>query len=192
MSEIKGKLVIFSAPSGSGKTTIVKKILENKDFNFEFSISVTSRSKRENEIDGVDYYFVTADEFRKKINNNEFIEWQEVYNNQYYGTLKSEISRIWSAGKNLVFDVDVVGGTNIKKLFPENSLSVFIKPPSLEELKTRLKNRQTENEESLKKRIAKAEYELTFEDKFDVTIINDNLQTAINETVELVSNFLKK
>ncbi len=185
----KGKLLIFSAPSGSGKTTLVKHLMQNVD-DLAFSISAASRNKRQGEVDGKDYYFLTADEFRRKIANDEFVEWEEVYHNKYYGTLKSEVERIRNSGKNVVFDVDVVGGVNIKKLYGNEALAVFVMPPSIEVLKERLVSRGTDTEEDIKTRIDKAEYELTFSDAFDEIIINDNLERAKFETIELVKNFI--
>lgn len=186
-----GKLLIFSAPSGSGKTTIVKAVLE-KIPNLEFSISACSRAPRKNEINGKDYYFLNVEEFRQKIDNHEFVEWEEVYTNQFYGTLKSELKRIWDKGNHIVFDVDVIGGLNIRKQFPENSLSVYIKAPSLEVLRSRLVNRGTETEAQIEKRIAKAEYELGFAGKFDVVIVNDILEIAIEQTINSINVFLNK
>ncbi len=185
-----GKMVIFSAPSGAGKTTIVHEMLKIKEFNLAFSVSATSRKPRDNEKDGVDYYFLSVDEFKQKIENNEFVEWVEVYENQFYGTLKSEVERLWSLGKNVVFDVDVIGGLNIKKQYGDAALAIFIKPPSLDELKNRLLKRGTENAESLNKRLQRAKYELSFEDKFDVVIVNDDLQKAIKETEAVLRDFL--
>jgi guanylate kinase len=189
MNKNKGKLIIFSAPSGSGKTTLVKHLMKNID-NLSFSISATSRKMRGNEIDRKDYYFLTADEFRKKIGNEEFVEWEEVYDDKYYGTLKSEVERIITTGQNVVFDVDVVGGVNIKKLYGNNALAIFVMPPSIEVLKKRLQSRGTDNESDIKSRIDKAEYELTFADKFDKVIINDNLEKAQIETVDAVKEFI--
>jgi guanylate kinase len=186
-----GKLIIFSAPSGSGKTTIVKEVL-SKVPNLEFSVSACSRSPRPNETDGKDYYFFSIEEFKQRINNQEFIEWEEVYSDQFYGTLKSEMDRIWDKGNHIVFDLDVMGGINIKKQFPENSLSFFIQAPSIEVLRTRLINRNTETEEQIEKRVNKAEYELSFANKFDVVIVNDNLENAINQTINRINNFVKK
>lgn len=186
-----GKMIIFSAPSGAGKTTIVKEILKNKSLNLAFSISACSRKKRENETDGVDYYFLSVEDFKTKIENNEFVEWEQVYENQYYGTLKSEVERIWNLGNTVVFDVDVVGGMNIKKIYGENALSIFIKPPSIEELKKRLINRGTETEVTLKKRIDKAEWELQFADKFDFVVANDIVEKAKNEILIKVQKFIK-
>lgn len=185
-----GKLIIFSAPSGAGKTTIVKEML--KQFpELEFSITATTRAKRPNEINGVDYYFISPDDFKMKIQTNEFIEWEEVYKDQYYGTLKSELKRIFSNNHHVVFDIDVYGGLNIKKQYNDQALAIFIKPPSLEVLETRLKNRSTETEESLQKRINKAVHEMSFASSFDYTIINDNLEKAIEEAQVLLSDFLK-
>ncbi len=187
----EGKLFVFSAPSGAGKTTIVKQLLAQNS-NLEFSVSAASRSMRSGEVNGKDYYFLSADEFRKKIANNEFLEWEEVYENQYYGTLKSELERIWSKGHHVIFDVDVVGGLNIKNAYPNNTLAVFVMPPSSDILKDRLINRCTEDEASLKKRLEKADYELSFANKFDLILVNDNLETAINEAKNLIDNFIAK
>ncbi len=187
---MKGKLIVFSAPSGSGKTTIVRELLKDKRFNAEFSISAATREKRPSEIDGKDYYFLSAEEFKRKIENNEFAEWEEVYENQFYGTLKSEIERITEKGNNVIFDIDVAGGLSIKKLYKDDCLTVFIMPPSIEELKRRLLKRGTETEESLKKRLAKAEKEMLYADKFDKVIINDILEDAINEAKAVVSEFI--
>ncbi|PID89441.1 MAG: guanylate kinase [Bacteroidia bacterium] len=187
----KGKILIFSAPSGAGKTTIVQNLIKFADC-YEFSISATSRQKRPDEIHGKDYYFISADEFRDKIDKNEFVEWEEVYEKTFYGTLKSEIERIRNKNKHIVFDVDVKGGLNIKKQFPDESLSIFIMPPSIEELERRLIARGTETETSLQKRIAKAKYELSFAQQFDERIVNDNLKTAIAEVKQRVHKFLSK
>lgn len=185
-----GKLIVFSAPSGSGKTTIVKEIIE-KHPELEFSISATSRDIRKNEIDGKDYYFFSSEEFKKMIHNEEFVEWQEVYENQFYGTLKSELARIWNNNHHVVFDVDVVGGLNIKKMYPEKTLSIFVMPPSIEELKNRLEARSTENFSSIQSRLQKAEWEIKFADKFDKIILNDNLNIAVDIADNIVSDFLK-
>lgn len=187
---MSGKLIIFSAPSGAGKTTIVKQILK-ENLKLEFSISACSREKRANEIHGKDYYFITADEFKIKIDNNEFIEWEQVYENSFYGTLKTEIDRIFFKGNNVLFDVDVVGGLNIKKMYTDKALAIFIMPPSIEILRERLINRHTDNEESLKKRLAKAEKELTYASEFDKIIINDQLDVAVKEAIHAIQNFLK-
>lgn len=186
---MKGKLVIFSAPSGAGKTTIVKHLLQ-KDFGLEFSVSATSRQPRPGEIYGKDYYFLSTEEFREKIESGEFLEWEEVYEGVFYGTLKSEVERIRDAGKHVIFDVDVVGGLNIKKYYGNEALAVFVKPPSVEELKNRLKNRSTESEEKINMRIAKAEKEMEFADKFDVIILNKELQIALMEAEKVVGEFL--
>lgn len=185
---MKGKLIIFSAPSGAGKTTIVKHLLQ-KDFGLEFSVSATSRQPRSGEIDGKDYYFLSVSVFREKIKNDEFLEWEEVYNGIFYGTLKSEVERIRNAGKHVIFDVDVVGGLNIKKFYGEEALAVFVQPPSVEELRKRLQNRSTESEEKIRMRVAKAEKELEFAGKFDVIIVNDDLPKALKEAEKIVAGF---
>ncbi|MFA4852932.1 MAG: guanylate kinase [Bacteroidales bacterium] len=188
---MQGKLIIFSAPSGAGKTTIVHQLLASRN-DLEFSISACSRPKRTNEIDGVDYYFITTDKFKEKINQGEFLEWQEVYENSYYGTLKSEVERIWAKEKHVIFDVDVVGGLNIKKYGKENALAVFVMPPSVEELEERLKLRSSETTETLKKRLDKVNNELTFAEKFDKIIVNNDLENAVIEAKTLVEKFLTK
>lgn len=185
------KLVIVSAPSGAGKTSIVKHLLQEMP-ELAFSISATSRPKRANEQHGKDYYFLAVDEFKKKLEDGDFLEWQEVYPNQFYGTLKSEIERLWKEGKVVIFDVDVLGGLNIKKIFGDKALSVFIHPPTVEELKNRLCGRGTETPESLKKRLDKAEYELSFAPQFDLVIVNDVLEDARAEAYKKISAFLKK
>lgn len=184
-----GKLIIISAPSGAGKTTLVKHLLEVSS-DLEFSISCTTRSARENEIDGKDYHFISTEEFKQKIENQEFAEWEEVYTNIQYGTLKSEIQRIWNNGKHVIFDIDVEGGINLKKIYPENSLSIFIMPPSVEELENRLRNRNTETEEKLQMRINKAEKELKLAPKFDTILINDDLETSKDKLIEIVNQFI--
>lgn len=186
-----GKLVIFSAPSGSGKSTIVNYLLE-QNLNLYFSISATSRPPRGSEVHGKEYYFLTPDEFRQKIGNGEFLEYEEVYADRFYGTLKSEIERIISNGGNVIFDVDVVGGCNIKKYYGHQALSVFIEPPSIEKLQERLVNRGTDSPEVIGQRIAKAEHEMTFAHNFDVVILNDDLETAKKETLAVVSQFLNE
>ncbi|NTW31763.1 MAG: guanylate kinase [Bacteroidetes bacterium] len=186
---MEGKLIIFSAPSGAGKTTIVHQLLASRD-DLEFSISACSRPKRTNEIDGVDYYFISVEEFKSKIKNDEFLEWEEVYENSFYGTLKSEVERIWAKGKHVIFDVDVVGGLNIKKYGQQRALAIFVMPPSIEILEERLNNRSSETSETLKKRLEKANYELTFANKFDRIIINDNLESAIKESKATVEEFI--
>jgi guanylate kinase len=188
---MKGKLIIFSAPSGAGKTTIVKHLLE-QNFNLSFSVSATSREPRKGETHGKDYYFIPENEFRKKIENNEFLEWEEVYTGIFYGTLKSEVERIRNSGKNVIFDVDVVGGLNIKKHYGDQALAIFVQPPSVEELKNRLRNRSTESEEKINMRIAKAEKELSYAGRFDLIIINDNLESALKIVESRVAEFLSE
>jgi guanylate kinase len=183
------KAVIISAPSGAGKTTIVKHLLSVIP-ELEFSISACSRTKRDKEVDGKDYYFITAQEFRERISNNEFIEWQEVYPGSYYGTLKSEMARIWKEGKTPIFDVDVLGGINLKKYFGTSALAVFIEPPSLEELERRLRHRGTESEENLQTRLNKVEKELTYSNKFDQIIVNNEITTASDKATNLIRVFL--
>jgi len=186
-----GKALIFSAPSGSGKTTIVKHLLANNP-TLGFSISASTRDKRgRTEENGKDYYFLSPDEFKKKIDEDEFIEWEEVYAGNFYGTLKSEIERIWREGRDVVFDVDVQGGIKLKKYFKENALSIFVKVPSIETLKSRLKTRGTESAESLSRRIFKAEFEMKFSDQFDVVLLNEDLDTAINKAQDLYNKFAK-
>lgn len=186
---MKGKLIIFSAPSGAGKTTIVRQLLE-RGLNLEFSVSATSRPPRPNELHGHDYYFLTPDEFKNRVAAGDFLEWEEVYSGICYGTLKSEVDRICDAGKNVIFDVDVVGGLNIKKQFGEQALAIFVQPPSIAELFTRLKNRSTESEEKIAMRIAKAEHELSYAEKFDVIVVNVYLEKAVTEAERLVRNFI--
>lgn len=185
-----GKLLIFSAPSGSGKTTIVRNLLQKMN-NLEFSVSACSRPKREGEVHGHDYYFLSPEDFKAKIDNNEFVEWEEVYTGSYYGTLKSEIERIWAKGNHVVFDVDVVGGLNLKKQFGNSALAIFIMPPSVDELRKRLELRGTETPESLAKRVGKSVEEMTYANQFDTIVVNDNLETAIEQTFQLVSKFTK-
>lgn len=187
---MKGKLIIFSAPSGAGKSTLIQHLL-GCNFEMEFSISATSRAPRGVEKHGVDYYFLTPDEFRQKIDNQEFLEYEEVYGNLYYGTLRSEVDRITSQGKNIVFDVDVVGGVNIKEIYGDKALSLFIAPPSVEVLHERLKNRGTDTKEMIEKRVSKADYELTFAPKFDKVIVNDDLEKAKHEAESIIKAFLK-
>ena len=185
-----GKLIIFSAPSGAGKTTIVRHLLE-KDLNLEFSISATSRGMRHTETNGKDYYFLTPEEFKNKIDNNEFLEWEEVYHGTFYGTLKSEVERIRNKGKNVIFDVDVVGGCNIKKYYGDEALAVFVQPPSIEELRNRLISRSTDSLEVIEKRVAKAEYELTFASQFDQIIVNEDLLKAFEEAEKSIRKFIE-
>ena len=184
-----GKAIIFSAPSGAGKTTIVKSLLANK-LPLSFSISACSRQKRENEINGKDYHFLSIEDFKQKINEQAFIEWEEVYEDNYYGTLKSEIERIWNDKKHVVFDVDVVGGLNLKKHFGNNALAIFIQPPCMDVLIERLRNRATESEASLNKRINKAKHEMNYSPSFDSIIINDQLEETIEVAEKKVKDFL--
>ena len=188
----KGKLLVFSAPSGSGKTTIVRHLLAQEDLNLEFSISCATREPRGEEVDGKDYYFITWEEFKKHIKAEEFVEWEEVYTNNYYGTLKSEVERIWAKGKNVIFDIDVSGGLRIKHKFPQETLAVFVKPPSVDELKRRLKERSTESDEKINMRIAKAHVELATAPQFDKIIKNYDLDVAKAEAYELVKEFIEK
>lgn len=185
-----GKLIIFSAPSGSGKSTIINYLL-TQNLNLHFSISATSRAPRGTEQNGIEYYFLTPDEFRNHIAAGDFLEYEEVYTDKFYGTLKSEVERILANGDNVIFDVDVVGGCNIKKYYEERALSVFIQPPSIEELRKRLVGRGTDTQEVIESRIAKAEFELGFADKFDVVIINDDLDKAKSEALTVIQNFLQ-
>ena len=186
----KGKLIVFSAPSGSGKTTIVRYLLEQKELHLDFSISATSRPKRGEEIHGRDYYFLSPEEFQRKIDENAFVEYEEVYKDNYYGTLQSELERIWALGKHVIFDIDVVGGLNIKKKYPEQTLAVFVSPPSVEELERRLRFRQTETEEKIQMRIAKAEREIAASGQFDVILKNYDLENAKTDAYKLVSDYL--
>lgn len=185
----QGKLIIFSAPSGSGKTTIVKYLLQ-KDLNLAFSISATSRPARGQERHGVDYYFLSQEAFAQKVSENAFLEWEEVYPGTCYGTLKEEVERLLQDGKNVVFDVDVVGGVNIKKFYGDRALAVFIKAPSVEELRKRLELRATDAPEVIEKRVAKATLELTYAPEFDVVVVNDQLEKACIETEKVVHNFV--
>ena len=187
---MKGKLIVFSAPSGSGKTTIVRHLLEQDDLNLEFSISAATREARGEEVNGKDYYFMSIEDFKKHIKNEDFVEWEEVYRDNFYGTLKSEVERIWAKGKNVIFDIDVAGGLRIKSKFPEETLAVFVKPPSVDELKRRLKERSTETDEKINMRIAKAHVELATAPQFDVVIKNYDLDVALEEANELVKNFI--
>ncbi len=183
------KAILFSAPSGSGKTTIIKRLLQYFDC-FEFSISATSRQPREGERDGVDYYFLSPDEFEKRVQRDEFLEWEEVYAGTQYGTLKSEIERIANKGKVVIFDVDVNGGINIKKYFGDEAMAIFVMPPSIEVLEQRLRSRGTESEESIQKRLGRSAKELGEAERFDVTIVNDDLDRAVAETKAVVEDFL--
>jgi len=188
---MKGKLVIISAPSGAGKTTIVKHLL-NSSLNLSFSVSATTRQLRGNEIDGVDYFFMTVSEFRERIENNEFVEWEEVYKDLYYGTLESELERIWTTGNHALFDVDAMGGINLKKRYGNDSCAIFIMPPSVEELKNRLTKRATESAEKIRIRVEKAKEEINLAYHFDEIILNDNLEIAKKEALRIVSSYLSK
>jgi guanylate kinase len=190
MSDFKGKLFVFSAPSGSGKTTIVRHLLKQKRFNLAFSISATCRAPRGFEKEGEDYYFIDLKEFKNKIKGDQFLEWEEVYRDNFYGTLKAEVERIWALEKHVIFDIDVVGGLRIKKKFPDKTLSVFVKPPSVDELKIRLKKRKTESEEKINMRIAKASVELATAPQFDKIIKNYDLNVALQEAEDLMSAYL--
>lgn len=194
MTEIKehsGKLIVLSAPSGSGKTTIVRHLLAQEELNLEFSISATNRDPRGEEKHGIDYYYMPLKNFKQHIKDEDFIEWEEVYPENFYGTLKEEVHRIWSLGKHVIFDIDVAGGLRIKRKFPERTLAIFVKPPSIDELKIRLKKRKTESEDKINMRIAKASVELATAPQFDHIILNDNLENALEEAEELVAEFIK-
>lgn len=188
----QGKLIIFSAPSGAGKTTIVHHVLKQFPDQLEFSISACTRAKRPNEIHGKDYYFLSVEEFKSKIKKNEFVEWEEVYTGQFYGTLKSEIERIWNVGKHVIFDLDVQGGINLKRQFGRKALSVFVMPPSIQELENRLQQRKTETPQSIVKRISKAKQEIEMASQFDKILMNDNLEQTCRDAEKLVSEFLEK
>jgi len=187
---MEGKVIIFSAPSGSGKSTIVSHLLK-LNLGLEFSTSATCRPPRGNEKNGEDYFFFSVEEFNSKVENNEFLEWEEVYPGCCYGTLKSELEKIWSKGHIVVFDVDVVGGQNLKKIFKDNALALFVKAPSIKVLRERLISRNTDSDEKIAERISKAEYEMTFASKFDEIIINDKLEQALTDTENIVRNFIK-
>ena len=191
MNNMKKKVIIFSAPSGAGKSTIVRHLLGK--FNcLEFSVSATSRAPRGQEENGKDYYFFSTEEFETKIRNGEFVEYEEVYAGSYYGTLVSEVERIWAKGNIIIFDIDVKGGVNLKKLYGHNALAVFIQPPSVEELRNRLVGRGTDSAEAIERRVAKATEELTYADKFDVVLINDNLEEALARAEQMVADFQAK
>lgn len=186
-----GKCIIFSAPSGAGKTTIVKRLLAEK-LDLEFSISAATREKRADEVNGKDYYFLSTEDFKRRIEKEDFIEWEEVYKDQFYGTLKEEIDRIWESGKHVIFDVDVVGGLNLKKYFGDNALSIFVMPPSIQALEERLNNRATESQEKINKRMAKAKSELITADQFDYVILNDELEKAVQAAHFVVKKFIEQ
>lgn len=187
---ISGKLIIFSAPSGAGKTTLVRHLLEIPALNLAFSVSATSRAKRGYEEDGKDYFFITPEQFRKKIEYGEFLEWEEVYQNQYYGTLKAEVDKLLKAGKNVIFDIDVEGGLNLKNIYGKEALAIFVKPPSIKHLEERLNTRSSEDEESLKTRLEKAVSELEYAPQFDKVLLNDKLEKAKKDAEVFVSDFL--
>ncbi len=188
---MEGKLIIFSAPSGSGKSTIIRYLL-NQHLNLHFSISATSRAPRGTEKNGMDYFFLSPDEFRRRIATGDFLEYEEVYTDKFYGTLKSEVERMLAEGQHVIFDVDVVGGCNIKQQYGDRALSIFIQPPHIDELRRRLELRATDSAEMIENRIAKAQYELGFSTRFDVVVVNDNLENAFKETVQAVKSFLAK
>ena len=187
----KGKLIIISAPSGSGKSTIIGRIINDPDLKLEFSISATTRAPREGEIDGVHYHFITVEQFKEAIKNDALVEYEEVYPGRFYGTLKSEIERIQNNGKNVILDIYVKGGINVKRLYGDNALSVFIQPPSIEALRQRLISRATDPIEAINQRVGKAEYELSFKDQFDTVVVNDNLDKAVEQTRQLLYDFVK-
>lgn len=189
--ERKGKIIILSAPSGAGKSTIIRELTKRDDLNLGFSISATSRLPRGEERHGVEYYFLDEEEFRRRARNGEFVEWEEVYPGMFYGTLESEVERVTSGG-NLIMDVDVKGGVNIKKCFGDRALSIFIMPPGMEELERRLRGRATDSEEKIRRRLDKAEYEMGFAPQFDHTVVNDDLGHAVEQTESLIRNFLAR
>jgi guanylate kinase len=189
---VKGKMIVFSAPSGSGKTTIVRDLLTKDELKLEFSISAASRAPRGAEVNGKDYHFMSVEDFKSNIDKDSFLEWEEVYPDNFYGTLKSEVERIWNDGKHVIFDIDVVGGLNIKKQFPEETLAVFVMPPSVEELRNRLTARDTETPEKIEMRVAKAEAELKFADEFDIVLLNRDLEVAKAEAYQNVMTFINK
>ncbi len=188
----KGKIIVLSAPSGSGKSTIINRLMDNPSLNLRFSISATSRQPRGNENNGKEYYFLTQDEFKEKVDKDEFVEWEEVYAGTCYGTLKSEVTRITeSEYSNLIMDIDVKGALNVKQKFGESALTIFIMPPSIEALEKRLRNRSTDTEESINKRLSKAEYEMQFSQEFDIIIVNDNLDEAVNSVTKAIKNYIE-
>lgn len=189
MNSKKGKIIIFSAPSGSGKSTIIKELMKDDTLNLDFSISATSRAPRGNEKDGVEYYFISNEEFHRRAANGEFIEWEEVYPGTCYGTLFSEVERITTKGRNLVLDIDVKGGVNVKKIFGAEALSIFVMPPSLEELASRLQGRGTDSQEMIAKRLGKAKEELGYSEQYDAVVVNDELEAAVGECMALIRDF---
>ncbi len=190
MAEKKGKLIIISAPSGTGKSTIISELTKDDSLKLEFSISATTRQPRRGEQDGVNYYFMTVEQFKEAIANDEFAEYEEVYPGRYYGTLKREIERINGDGRNVILDIDVKGGVNVKRMYGDEALSIFIAPPSIATLQARLEGRATDSTEEIAKRVAKAEFELTFADKFDHRVVNDDLATAVEQTRSLIKQFI--
>ena len=186
----QGKLIIISAPSGSGKSTIIGRIMQDESLRLAFSVSATTRPRRGQEVHGVDYYYLTTEEFQQKIANDELVEYQEVYEGRYYGTLKSEVERITAMGNNVVLDLDVLGGVNVKKMYGDRALSIFIQPPSVEVLRQRLINRGTDSMEDIKARVDKAEFEISIGPQFDYTVINDDLETAVNQVHDLITDFI--
>ena len=187
---MSGKLVILSAPSGAGKSTIINSLLKDNDIKLEFSISACNRAPRKGEINGKDYYFLSTDEFKQRVAKDEFIEWEEVYADHYYGTLKSEIKRITERGNNVIFDIDIIGGLNIKKQYLNNAISIFVMPPSVDELERRLRTRGTDSDRNIKKRVDKAKHEISFSSKFDKIVVNDNIETAISDTKKIIFDFI--
>jgi len=188
----QGKLIIISAPSGSGKSTIIGHIMQDESLRLAFSVSATTRPRRGQEVHGVDYYYLTADEFKRMIANDELVEYQEVYEGRYYGTPKSEVDRITGMGKNVVLDLDVLGGVNVKKMYGDRAISIFIQPPSVEVLRQRLINRGTDSMEDIKARVDKAEFEISFGPQFDYTVINDNLDDAVAQVHDLIAEFINR
>jgi guanylate kinase len=188
----QGKAIIFSAPSGAGKTTLVRHLMGIHDLRLSFSVSATTRQMRDYEVDGKDYYFITPEEFLKRAKNGEFIEWEEVYTHQYYGTLYSEVERIWNNGGHVIFDLDVVGGLNLKKILGNRALSIFVKAPSISALEERLRKRSTESPEKIEQRIGKAQQEMAYEPRFDRVIVNEELEQALREAEECVREFLHR
>lgn len=183
----KGKVIIFSAPSGCGKSTIIGRLMKMNDLDLQFSVSATNRPPREGEKDGVNYYFMTTEQFRHAIDNDEFVEWEEVYDGRYYGTLRREVDRIVGAGHNVVLDIDVKGGINVMNMMGEDAVSIYIVPPSVEVLRQRLEGRATDSPEEIDRRVAKAEWELSFADRYDFRVVNDDLDTAVSEVHDIIS-----
>jgi guanylate kinase len=192
MNNPTGKLIIFSAPSGSGKTTLVRHLLTKEELGLAFSISATSRPPRGQEVDGKDYYFLSEDEFKARVFHGDFLEWEEVYSGTLYGTLREEVERIWGEGKTVIFDMDVVGGLNLKSLYGEQALAIFVKPPSMEVLEERLRGRATDSDDKIRQRLAKARKELGRADRFDHILLNNDLETAKSEAAQLIKDFLAK